>query len=72
MKTQSRRILASRVSTRRRCGRTRIRRRLSSAAGIRTRVSARICALAFICWRGNGECTFTDMQKIEKRGEKRV
>ena len=28
--------------------------------------------LAFICWRGNGECTFTDMQKIEKRGEKRV
>ena len=28
--------------------------------------------LAFICWRSNGECTFTDMQKIEKRGEKRV
>ena len=28
--------------------------------------------LALICWRGNGECTFTDMQKIEKRGEKRV
>ena len=28
--------------------------------------------LALICWRSNGECTFTDMQKIEKRGEKRV
>ena len=28
--------------------------------------------LALVCWRSNGECTFTDMQKIEKRGEKRV
>ena len=28
--------------------------------------------LALICWRSNGECTFTDMQKIENRGEKRV
>ena len=28
--------------------------------------------LALICWRGNGECTFTDMQKIENRGEKLV
>ena len=28
--------------------------------------------LALICWRSNGECTFTDMQKIEKRVEKRV
>ena len=28
--------------------------------------------LALICWRSNGECTFTDMQKIEKRGEKLV
>ena len=26
--------------------------------------------LALICWRSNGECTFTDMQKIEKRGER--
>ena len=26
--------------------------------------------LALVCWRSNGECTFTDMQKIEKRGEK--
>ena len=25
--------------------------------------------LALICWRSNGECTFTDMQKIENRGE---
>ena len=24
--------------------------------------------LALIFWRSNGECTFTDMQKIEKRG----
>ena len=23
--------------------------------------------LALICWRSNGECTFTDMQKIEKQ-----
>ena len=22
--------------------------------------------LALVCWRSNGECTFTDMQKIEK------
>ena len=28
--------------------------------------------LALVCWRSNGECTFTDMQKIEKRGKKRV
>ena len=28
--------------------------------------------LALVCWRSNGECTFTDMQKIEKRGEKHV
>ena len=28
--------------------------------------------LALICWRSNGECTFTDMQKIENRGETRV
>ena len=26
--------------------------------------------LALICWRSNGECTFTDMQKIENRGER--
>ena len=26
--------------------------------------------LALICWRNNGECTFTDMQKIENRGER--
>ena len=28
--------------------------------------------LALICWRSNGECTFTDMQKIEKRGKKNL
>ena len=28
--------------------------------------------LALICWRSNGECTFTDMQKIEKRGDDHV
>ena len=27
---------------------------------------------AFICYRSNGECNFTDVQKIENRGDKHV